>query len=241
MAAPSTQPATKPLLAIECATMCGSVALISNSRCLAEYSLDVQTTHSQRLLKQLELIRQKVGVEWPELAGLAVSLGPGSFTGLRIGLSVAKGLALAVGLPLMGVSTLDGLARQVVALPGTKLCALLDARKQEVYAAFYTSGEDGLPVRTGADLVLRPERLAEQLSGPIILVGDGATTYREIFKNQLGEAAIFAPSASHFPRAATIGQLGEELLARGELLDPVSSVPIYVRASEAEINLRQKK
>ncbi len=220
--------------------MCGSVALVDNGRCLAEYSLDVTTTHSQRLLKQIELIRADVGVEWPELAGLAVSLGPGSFTGLRIGLSVAKGLALAVGLPLLGVSTLDGLARQVVALPGTKVCALLDARKQEVYASLYECGENGLPVRTGEDLVLRPELLAEQLVGSIILVGDGAVAYREIFQAKLGEAAIFAPPTSHFPRAATIGLLGEELLARGELLDPVTSVPIYVRASEAEINLGRK-
>lgn len=220
--------------------MCGSVALVGNGRCLAEYSLDVATTHSQRLLKQLEQIREDVGLEWPELAGLAVSLGPGSFTGLRIGLSVAKGLALAVGLPLLGVSTLDGLARQVVALPGTRVCALLDARKQEVYASLYECGANGLPVRTGANQVLRPEQLAEQLVGPIILVGDGAVTYQEIFQEQLGEAAIFAPPASHFPRAATIGRLGEELLARGELLAPVTSVPIYVRASEAEINLRKK-
>lgn len=220
--------------------MCGSVALVGNGRCLAEYSLDVATTHSQRLLKQLERIRQDVGVEWPELAGLAVSMGPGSFTGLRIGLSVAKGLALAVGLPLLGVSTLDGLARQLIAPPATKVCALLDARKQEVYAAFYACAENGQPARTGADLVLRPELLAEQLSGPIILIGDGAVTYREIFKDKLGEAAIFAPPTSHFPRAATIGLLGQELLAKGDLLDPISSVPIYVRASEAEINLRMR-
>lgn len=240
MATHSAQPANKPLLAIECATMCGSVALISGGRCLAEYSLDIPGTHSQRLLKQLERIRDDVGVEWRELGGLAVSLGPGSFTGLRIGLSIAKGLALAVNLPLLGVSTLDGLARQVVALPGTKVCALLDARKQEVYAALYECGEHGLPLRTGTDLLLRPELLAEQLSGPIILVGDGAVTYRQIFRDRLGAAAIFAPPGSHFPRAATIGLLGEEKLARDELLDPVTSVPIYVRASEAEINLRQK-
>jgi len=244
MAISSPPPVGKPLLALECATLCGSVALVSNGRCLAEYSLDVPTTHSQRLLKQLERIREDVGVAWPELAGLAVSLGPGSFTGLRIGLSMAKGLALAVGLPLLGVSTLDGLARQVVAPPTTKICALLDARKQEVYAALYECGENGLPLRRGANLLLRPELLAEQLTeqltGPIILVGDGGVTYREIFWDKLGLTAIFAPPTNYFPRAATIGLIGEELLARGELLDPAGSVPIYVRASEAEINLHKK-
>jgi len=236
----SIQSLNKPLLSLECATLCGSVAMVKQGRCLAEYSLDVPTTHSQRLLKQLERIRADVGVEWPELAGLAVSLGPGSFTGLRIGLSVAKGLALAVGMPLLGISTLDGLARQVVAPPRTKVCALLDARKQEVYAALYECGENGVPIRTGQDLVLRPEILAKQLVGPIILVGDGAVAYREIFRNKLGAAGIFASLASHFPRATTIGLIGEEKLASGERLDPASCVPVYVRASEAEINLRNK-
>jgi len=240
MATPSPPPGDRPLLALECATLCGSVALVGKGRCLAEYSLDVPTTHSQRLLKQLERIREEVGVAWEDLAGLAVSLGPGSFTGLRIGLSLAKGLALAVGLPLLGVSTLDGLARQVVAPPGTKVCALLDARKQEVYAALYQCGEDGLPQRTSDDLVLRPELLAGQLSGPTILVGDGGVSYRQIFQDALGATALFPPATTHFPRAATIGLLGAELLARGERLDPASCVPIYVRASEAEINLRQK-
>lgn len=240
MAAPPPTPNPGPLLALECATTCGSVALVSAGRCLAEYSLDVPATHSKRLLQQLERIRKDVGVEWAELAGLAVSLGPGSFTGLRIGLSVAKGLALAAGLRLLGVSTLDGLARQVLALPGTRVCALLDARKQEVYAALYECGEDGITARTGADLVLRPELLAAQLAGPLILVGDGALAYREVFREKLGAAAIFAPPASHFPRAATIGMLGAEKLAAGQLLDPVGCVPIYVRASEAEINRRKQ-
>ena len=232
--------AKRPLLALESATLCGSVALVCQGRCLAEYSLDVPTTHSRRLLQQLETIRRDVGVQWADLAGLAVSLGPGSFTGLRIGLSMAKGLALAVKLPLLGVSTLDGLARQIIGPPGSKVCALLDARKQEVYAAFYQCGVDGTPVRRGPDQVLRPELLADQLIGPHILVGDGANTYREIFTARLGTAAIFAPSTSQFPRAATIGMIGEELLAKGDILDPASSVPIYVRLSEAEINLRKK-
>jgi len=232
---------TKPLLAVECATMCGSVALIDQGCCLAEYSLDVPTTHSKRLLNQLERVRQDVGVEWRELGGLAVSLGPGSFTGLRIGLSLAKGLALAAGLPLLGVSTLDGLAMQVAGLPGTRICAVLDARKQEVYAACYQCDEKGRPARTGRDQVLRPEMLAGQLNGPLVLVGDGAVAYRDVLLAHLGPSAIFAPPGSHFPRAATIGLLGEEMLARGELLDPVSSVPIYVRPSEAEINLRHKR
>lgn len=238
---PPPPPLPRPLLALETATMCGSVALVEAGKVLAEYSLDIPATHSRRLLGQIDLIRRDVGVDWSELAGVAVSLGPGSFTGLRIGLSVAKGLMMAHNLPLLGVSTLDGLARQLIAPPNTRICALLDARKQEVYAAFYKCGPDGIPLRSGDDLVLPPASLAEGLEGPLVLVGDGAQAYRELFAEKLGSAAIFAPPGSHFPRAATIGLLGAEKLALGELLDPVSSVPIYVRPSEAEINLRQKE
>jgi tRNA threonylcarbamoyladenosine biosynthesis protein TsaB len=220
--------------------MCGSVALVEGGKALAEYSLDIPATHSRRLLLQIDQVRRDVGVEWPQLAGVAVSLGPGSFTGLRIGLSMAKGLALAHSLPLLGVSTLDGLARQLTAPVGTRICALLDARKREVYAALYECNAEGLPERSGPDLVLAPEDLVERLAGPIILVGDGAVAYRELFQDKLGPAAIFAPAGSHFPRAATIGLLGGEKLARGQHLDPINSVPIYVRPSEAEINLQNK-
>ncbi|HKI81223.1 MAG TPA: tRNA (adenosine(37)-N6)-threonylcarbamoyltransferase complex dimerization subunit type 1 TsaB [Pseudodesulfovibrio sp.] len=234
------QPAPRPILALETATTCGSVALVESGKVLAEYSLDIPTTHSRRVFNQVETVMKDVGAAWSDLAGVAISLGPGSFTGLRIGLSLAKGLVLAHNLPFLGVSTLDGLARQVVCLPTTKVCALLDARKQEVYAALYECGVNGLPVRTGEDLVLPPEKLAEKLSGPILLVGDGALTYREVFSDKLGASALFTPASSHFPRAATIGILAEEKLTLNILLDPVDSVPIYVRPSEAEINLRKK-
>jgi tRNA threonylcarbamoyladenosine biosynthesis protein TsaB len=229
-----------PLLALETATTCGSVALVAGGKVLAEYSLDIPVTHSRRLFGQVETVMSDVGLEWPFIEGVAISLGPGSFTGLRIGLSLAKGLAMAHNLPLLGVSTLDGLARQITAPAGTKVCALLDARKQEVYAAFYECGNDGQTVRASDDLVLPPHQLAANFSGPIVLVGDGALTYRKFFTEKLGEAAIFAQNSSHFPRAATIGLLGSEKLARNELLDPTDSVPIYVRASEAEINLLKK-
>ncbi len=229
----------RPILALETATTCGSVALVDAGRVLAEYSLDIPVTHSRRLFGQVTRVMADAGVDWSELAGLAVSLGPGSFTGLRIGLSLAKGLVLAQGLPLLGISTLDGLARQLTAPPATGVCALLDARKQEVYAAHFICDANGIPARTGQDLVLPPEQLAAGLSSPVILIGDGALAYGDLWREKLGPGAIFAPAASHFPRAATIGLLAEEQLARRELLDPALAVPIYVRASEAEIN-RQK-
>ncbi len=235
------QPSPRPLLALETATTCGSVALVEGGKVLAEYSLDIPATHSRRLLAQIDQIRRDVGVDWQDLVGVAVSLGPGSFTGLRISLSMAKGLILAHNLPLLGVSTLDGLARQVTSPPGTKICALLDARKQEVYAALYECGADGQAERTAPPTWCSPRKnWPTNWKARSSWSATGPWPTGNYSRKSWAKTAIFAPTGSHFPRAATIGLLGEEKLARQELLDPVDSVPIYVRASEAEINLKKK-
>lgn len=227
------------ILAIETATMCGSVALMSGTRCLAENSVDTATTHSRRLIQQVEQVMRETELDWEQLDGIAVSLGPGSFTGLRIGLSTAKGLAMATDRPLLGVPTLDGLAQQIIAPPGSLVCALLDARKNEVYASFFRCNSDGTPEKTGADLVIKPEKLAALIELPTLLVGDGAVVYREFFQKTLGKSAIFAPPHSFFPRAATIGRLALKMFTDHAFIDPASAVPIYVRPSEAEIMIKK--
>lgn len=236
------KPALQPplILAIETATMCGSVALLSGNRCLAENSVDTATTHSRRLIQQVEQVMRDTETDWEQLDGIAVSLGPGSFTGLRIGLSTAKGLAMAADCPLLGVSTLDGLAQQIIAPPGSLVCTLLDARKKEIYAAFFKCNNAGIPERTSEDLVMKPEKLAELIEQPTILVGDGTVVYRDIFRAALNGSAIFASPRTFFPRAATVGCLASEMFANQDFIDPATSAPIYVRPSEAEL-MRNKK
>jgi tRNA threonylcarbamoyladenosine biosynthesis protein TsaB len=228
------------ILAIETATMCGSVALLSGNRCLAEHSVDTASTHSRRLIQQVAQVMRETESEWEELAGIAVSLGPGSFTGLRIGLGTAKGLAMAAARPLLGVPTLDGLARQLIAPPASRICALLDARKNEVYAAFYECNPAGIPARIGEYLVLKPAKLADLIETPTILIGDGTVVYRDLFRETLGETAILAPPRTFFPRAATIGLIGAEMYADQHFADPNTAVPIYVRPSEAELTIKPK-
>ena len=228
------------ILAIETATMCGSVALLSGNRCLAENSVDTATTHSRRLIKQVDYVMQVTETRWDQLDGISVSLGPGSFTGLRIGLSTAKGLALATERPLLGVPTLDGLAHQIISPPGSQVCTLLDARKKEVYAAFFKCNGEGVPEKTSEDLVLSPEKLAALIDEPTLLIGDGAVLYRKLFHETLGNSAIFSPPRSFFPRASTIGILATKMFGNNEFIDPANAVPIYVRPSEAEIMIKNK-
>ncbi len=228
------------LLALETATMCGSVALVAADRCIAEYSMQTGRTHSKRLLPGIQWLLAEAGLDWDAVDGIAVSIGPGSFTGLRIGLSTAKGLVLALDKPLIGVATLDGLAAQFPGA-GQLICPLLDARKKEVYAALYR-GSGGSGVERASDyLVLPPEELCARISGPVLLAGDGVAVYADFFKEQLGEQAILVSPGLVFPRAAVIGMLGITRFRAGDFLDPVLAGPLYVRAPEAELLFGRKK
>ena len=232
---------TRPLiLAIETATMCGSVALMSGDHCLAEISIDTATTHSRRLIQQVDQVMRETKMEWDGIDAVAISLGPGSFTGLRIGLSTAKGLCLAANLPLLGVPSLDGLARQITAQPGTMVLAVLDARKKEVYGAFYQCNKAGVPEKVKKYMVMKPAEMAALIEGPTILVGDGSVLYREVFVEQATAPPIFAPIQTFFPRASTIGLLGRELFANSDFVDPNTVVPFYVRPSEAELSIKKQ-
>ncbi len=223
------------ILAIETATAWGSVALTLKGKCLAEYSLQSRLTHSKRLLAGIRWLMQEADFSWPDVDGIAVSLGPGSFTGLRIGLSTAKGLAFAAEKPLLGVPTLDGLACQFSFVPQL-ICPILDARKKEVYAALFRCDADGIPRRASEYMVIKPEILADMIKEPTIIVGDGVAVIEDTLIRDLGELLLIPPMGINFPRAAGIGMLAAGLWQRREFLEPSSAVPIYIRASDAELN-----
>ena len=228
------------ILALENSGLCGSIALISGSHCIAEHSLLSTLTHSKRMLSSLERLMHETNTQWHELDALAISLGPGSFTGLRIGLSTVKGLAMASSTPLIGVSSLDGLAGQFPFSP-LLICPLLDARKKETYAAFYRSDSRGKISRTSDYLVLPPEDIIERIHEPTLFIGDGAEVYKELLQERLGEQAIFAPPQLNFAKASSIAFLALSLWQQKKFLDPASAVPIYIRPSDAEINFNKKK
>jgi len=227
------------ILALENSSLCGSVALVSPGGCLAESSLATTKTHSKRLLPAIQQVMADSGTNWQALSAIAVSAGPGSFTGLRIGMTTAKGLAMATGKPLIAVSSLTTLACQ---LPwATQLiCPLLDARKQEVYAAFYRAGKDGIPRRCGDIEAITPEALAQKIDEDVIFIGDGVEIYREILEKGVRAQVSFANPAVFFLRAAALGASALVKWQRGEFLDTASATPDYIRLSEAEINRRDQ-
>jgi len=147
---------------------------------------------------------------------------------------------MAAEKPLIGVSTMTGLASQ---LPFSSLpiCPVIDARKNEIYTALYRCNQQGIPEKTTEAIVIKPERLQEFITTPTLLVGDALPLYGKMLKELLGESACFAPSEICFARAATIGSVAWHLFRQGSFLDPATAVPIYVRASDAELQFGEKK
>jgi tRNA threonylcarbamoyladenosine biosynthesis protein TsaB len=221
------------LLLLNTATPAGSIALTIGEQVLAELLLNLAKPHSDLLLPGVEQLLDATGSELGTLDALAVVVGPGSFTGLRVGVATAKGLALAAGLPLVGISSLQTLACQV---PGTlqPVCALLDARKQQVYAGLY-QWHEGVPQPLVPERVLDPETLLEQLSGETLFVGDGALVYRTLIVRHLGSRAHFAPWPSHALRVSSAAPLVHAALAAGETRSAADLNAVYIRRSEAEI------
>ena len=216
--------------------MCGSVALVAADRCLAEFSLQTGETHSRRLLAGVDWLLKETGIGWPHVDAVAVSLGPGSFTGLRIGLATAKGLVMAGGGKLIGVATLDGLAAQLFAADGILICPVLDARKKEVYYGFYRCDSQGIPKLQEEYLVTSPEALCARIQEPVVLLGDGAALYAHLFREKLADFVMLPPAGLYFPRAAAIGLLAQDKWRNNEFLDPAGAEPIYIRPSEAELH-----
>ncbi len=231
------------ILAIDTATGCSTAALtrgtLVDGEVLASLSFSSKITHSRRLISLVDLLLKETETDWPMLGGIAVGLGPGSFTGLRIGMATAKGFAATSLKPLLGVSTLDGLASHCASTK--KICAVMDARKKEVYTAFFRRTAEGTIRREGVVRAITPDQLAADIDEPVVMVGDGAIVYQDLWQDTLGSLVEFAPFHLHSPSAAAIGLLAAELLEKGETLDIAAATPLYVRASDAELSLVRKK
>ena len=230
---------TPILLTIQTASPAGSIALTAGDHLLAEFSLDVRKTPTEWLLQSIEALLHKTDIKQADLDGIAVVQGPGSFTGLRVGLATAKGLSLAAGCPLLGISSLRCLAMQVP-FADLPVCAMLDARKQEVYTATYR-WEDGAPHPITAESVIAPELLLSATSEETLFVGNGAQVYRTLIVRQLGDRAHFAPAFTNLPRAAGAAALAVRDWAAGRTCTADELMPNYLRPSEAELNLPNKK
>ncbi len=223
------------VLAVDTATGSCSVAILEKESLLAEVTLVSNRTHSEHLMGMITEAIRLAGLTISDVDGFAVTRGPGSFTGIRIGLSTVKGLATASNKPVVGVSSLKALASQCYA-PSILICPLIDARRGEVYYASYRYQEGHL-LQLNSEQVAPPGNVMPGLHEPCLFVGNGVVPYREVIRLRLGQLALFAPVSQSVIRAATVGFLGMKRLWDGDMGDLVRLAPRYIRPSDAEINL----
>ena len=218
------------LLAFETSAKAGSVALMRDGVLLGENYQNTGLTHSQTLLCMAQSLLEQAGVTPQQVEAVAVAAGPGSFTGVRIGVAAAKGYAWGKQIPCYGTSTLEAMALNLGVYEGI-VCAAMDARRNQVYNALFEAREGKL-TRITQDRAISVEELAqdlEKLEGPKYLVGDGS---RLCHQNIPG--LILPPEHRMHQRAAGVALAAMEMIARGESGDANAMTPNYLRLSQAE-------
>ena len=223
------------ILAIDTASSVSSVAVASEGKLQAEVTVEAGRTHSETLLSHIEGALSFAGVERSALTGVAVSIGPGSFTGLRIGLATVKAIAYGLGIPLVGVSTLAALAL-AFPVPDVYTLVLMDAQKGNAYAGLYEWRDESLHEVRPVRVAPLAEAIAEAADRgkPVLLTGELAVKKRARLGN-LPDNVTLAPAHLLTARASHVAWLGIARLAAGERDDPMTLEPFYIRRSEAEV------
>lgn len=229
------------ILGIESSSLVASAAVVENEVTLAEYTVNYKKTHYQTLLPMIDEMMRLLDMEPSAVDAIAVSGGPGSFTGLRIGSATAKGLGLALKKPLIHVPTLDAMAYGLFGASGL-ICPMMDARRQQVYTGIYRFEErfeivmeqSALAV---ADLAERLNALGER----VIFLGDGVPVYEKQLAETLTVPYCFAPAHVNRQRAASVAALGAVYFAEGKTETAAEHKPDYLRKSQAEREREEKE
>ena len=229
------------ILGLDSSGLVASAALVSDGILTAEYTIHNKKTHSQTLMPMIAEMLSMAGTEPGELDAVAVSEGPGSFTGLRIGASIAKGLAWTLKIPIIPVSSLMGLAANVET-PGQIVCPIMDARRNQVYTAVYETTE-ALPMQLAEPDVIPIEDAlarAEQAGEQIVFLGDGVPVFRTQILEKVGNKCHFVTPTRRYQSAASIALLGQYLYEKEAFVQADQFAPVYLRKSQAEREREEK-
>ncbi len=224
-------------LAIDTSTPAGGICLYdSDSGLIGEVRLGIRRTHSEQILKALDFLLDSSRTGIDDVDFYTIAIGPGSFTGLRVGLSTVKGLSYATRRPVAAVSTLEAFASSL-AFTGKLICPLLDARKKEVYGGLFRWTEGGLK-REAPESALDIRSMLSLISEEAVFAGSGAALYRDVIIDILGEKARFPHEGLMHPLPSAVAVAGLHKAEHGEFSDPVTLTPVYLRRSEAELKAK---
>src|SRR5688572_26985898 len=217
------------VLGVESSGSRGGVALLEDGRTLGEALFEAGMVHGREIAPAADRLLRAAGLGPSSLDLIAVDIGPGSYTGLRVGLAAAKGLAYALGRPLIGVPSLDVLADMGASL-GSTLATALDAKWDQVYAAFYEV-KNGRPALASEMFAERPEAFAARVAAGVTVVGDALERHADLFT---ARGARLAPRELWTPRPSVVASLGLARFREGQRHDSATLVPMYLRKTEAE-------
>ena len=214
-------------LVIDTATKDLGVALMDDAETAGQFHWRTRQNHTKELVPAIRHLLEKAGLGLNELEGIVVSLGPGGFSGLRVGMTTAKGLAVGIGAPIVAVSTLDAAAHPMLGL-GASVCALMPVGRGEVAAAMY--GGDGLEMEKTVDEQLTTiEALAESIAEPTIFCGPITDEMESEIRERLGELGMVPRGVGRMSRVVAMGEIGIRKIGRGQADDPVTLQPLYIR------------
>lgn len=230
------------ILAIEASSMVASTAILTDDIITAEYTINHKITHSQTLLPMIDEVCRRTETQVEEFDAIAVSSGPGSFTGLRIGSATAKGLGMALDIPIVHVPTLDAMAYNAF---GTDMliCPIMDARRSQVYTGIYSFENEMLITHHEPYAVSIDELLAElsAYGRKVIFIGDGIPAARDIIDAKADFSYIYAPAGMNRQRASSVAVLGALYYEQGRTESAAMHLPDYLRMSQAERERKEKE
>lgn len=219
------------------------MAIVEEDKIIGEYTINFKLTHSQTLLPMLDSLVKQLSLDMTTFDAIAVSGGPGSFTGLRIGAATAKGLGLALGLPIIHIPTAETMAYQLWGCSGV-IVPIMDARRSQVYTGLYEYDAEGVFQVIEGQKAVQMSELIEQLNDMgrnVIFLGDGVPVHEELIKETMTVSYTFAPSFANRQRAAAVGALGIEYMKEGKVEHARDHQPDYLRASQAERERLEKE
>lgn len=228
------------ILGIESSSLVASVAVVTDDVVTAEYTVNFKKTHSQTLLPMLKEIVEMAGIELESVDAIAVSGGPGSFTGLRIGSATGKGLGLALKKPLIHVSTVDAMAYNLYGCAAV-VCPIMDARRNQVYTGIYQNGDGFQTVKEPCAMDV--DDLIEELNEAgqkVIFLGDGVPVYKNQIEAKIRVPFEFAPAHLNRQRAAAVAALGSRYYEEGRIISAADHAPDYLRKPQAEREREEK-
>ncbi len=231
------------ILALDGSGLTAGIAVLNENGVLAEYNVNYKKTHSQTLLPMVEEVMNMLGIKPEELDYIAVTSGPGSFTGLRIGASVAKGLGLALEKSLVPVPTTEALCYNLQG-SDSLVCTIMDARRNQVYYGIYefpAENEDAVEVvPVGADDIKSVIAKVNEFGKKAVFLGDGVEVHEKVLREELKVPYVLAPKQSRLQRAASLGMAALNRIKEGKTVDAMEFVPEYYRLSQAERERNEK-